>query len=202
MLKKYKIEILFLLAGAVFGQMIFHPYAMFMYYLMDISHGKKLHLHWQDLLDKMVMTFNPVMLPMAFSFAFLGSVTGLLLGIVIARKKRLYVAEYENEKKKIAMETLRRLMVTLSHYLLNANMIIGGMARRCRKAEPSNEIRDAVKVIEEQARKIDAVISALRKVTRIKTADYTTHGHGLMLDITKEMDELLNKHSKTDPVWP
>jgi len=199
---KYRIEIFFSVAGAVFGQMIFHPYAMLMYYLMDMSHGKELHLHWQGLLEKIAMTFNPMMLPMAFSFAFFGSISGLLLGIIIARKKRLYVVEYENEKKKIAMETLRRLMVTLSHYLLNANMIIGGMARRCRKSEPSSEVRDAVKIIEEQARKIDAVISALRKVTRIKTADYTTHGHGLMLDITKEMDELLNKQNEADPAWP
>ena len=41
------------------------------------------------------------------------------------RLQKAFKAEYENERKKVALETLKRLMVTLSHYLLNANMIIG-----------------------------------------------------------------------------
>ncbi len=36
-------------------------------------------------------------------------------------------------------------------------------------------------------------MAALKKITDIKTADYTSEGHGLMLDITKDIDALLKK---------
>lgn len=113
---------------------------------------------------------------------------------MLDRLQKAFNAEYENEKKKVALETLKRLMVTLSHYLLNANMIIGVEARRSQqKVELNKDIIVSLEVIMDQARKIDAVIGSLKKVTEIKTADYTTKGHGLMIDITREMAQELNK---------
>lgn len=34
---------------------------------------------------------------------------------------------------------------------------------------------------------------ALKKITEIKIADYTSHGKGLMMDITQEIEEQLDK---------
>ena len=113
--------------------------------------------------------------------------------MMLDRLQKAFNAEYENERKKVALETLKRLMVTLSHYLLNANMIIGGEARHSRKVEFNKDVLASLEAIMEQARKIDAVIGALKKITEIKTADYTTKGHGLMIDITQEMEQELNK---------
>ncbi len=59
---------------------------------------------------------------MAVDFALFGGIIGLLIGIVMDRKKKLYAVELQNEKKKVALETLKTLMITLSHYLLNANV--------------------------------------------------------------------------------
>jgi delta-aminolevulinic acid dehydratase/porphobilinogen synthase len=82
-------------------------------------------------------------------------------------------------------------MVTLSHYLLNANVVIGGEVRHSRKSELTEDVLASLEVIEQQAKKIDSVIQALRKITAIKTANYTSEGHDLMIDITEEIDEQL-----------
>jgi len=70
-------------------------------------------------------------------------------------KTRLRMVELENENKRVAVETLHQLMVTLSHYLLNADTIIGGMVRRCERLDSKEEIHSSLQVIEEQARKIE-----------------------------------------------
>jgi PAS domain S-box-containing protein len=108
-------------------------------------------------------------------------------------KRRLRVAELENENKRVALETLHQLMVTLSHYLLNANMIAGGMVRRCLRVESKTEIVHSLRVIEEQVKRIETVITVLKKVTDVKTASYTSEGSTLMIDVAKEIDEALMK---------
>ena len=126
-------------------------------------------------------------------FCLFGGLIGLLSGMVVHRQKMLHAAESEIEKKKVAMETLQRLMITLSHHLLNANAVIGGMAHRCKKKSAQEQREEYLDIIEKEARRIDAVVRALRKITEIKTADYTSEGHGLMIDISKEIEELLGK---------
>lgn len=187
MIRKYYLPIAFLVAGAILGFLIFHPYAMLMYSFTNMPghENQEAPAQGKDLIDALRTTFAPTMLPMAVSFVFLNSIIGLLVGVLIGRKRRL-------EQQKISLETLNRLMITLSHYLLNANAVIGGIARRCKRTESKNDILRSLDVIEEQARKIDAVIKALKELTEIKTADYTTNGKALMIDITKEMDSLLN----------
>lgn len=184
MVKRYRIQITFLIMGAVVGFLLFHPYTMIVYSLTNLpGHGSEpVHFHWKDLFALMQTTFNPTMLPMAISFAFFNAIIGLLIGIVIDKRKRL-------EEKKIALETLHRLMVTLSHYLLNANTVVAGMARRCKKTGTNKDVV-CPEVIIEEANKIDSVIKALKEITEIKTADYTTKGKALMIDITREIEEL------------
>jgi PAS domain S-box-containing protein len=108
-------------------------------------------------------------------------------------RQRLRLAELESERKTIALETLHQLMVTLSHYLLNANTIIGGMVRRCERADSDETRRTAFEAIKEQAKKAEVVIKALRKVAEIKTADYTPESHVLMIDVKNEIEGALAK---------
>jgi hypothetical protein len=75
---------------------------------------------WQDLNMRAIEAFHPMMLPIVVSFALFGGTIGFLIGILIDRKNRLVSAEHENEKKKIALDTLKEVMVTLAHHLLNA----------------------------------------------------------------------------------
>ena len=101
------------------------------------------------------------------------------------------MVELENENKRVAVETLHQLMVTLSHYLLNSDTIIGGMVRRCERLDSKEEIHSSLHVIEDQARKIEIVIKALNQLSRVKTAPYTAESDTLMIDVAKEIDEAL-----------
>jgi hypothetical protein len=190
MYKRYRRHLAYLLVGAFIGSTIFHVYTMgidfFLVHKMDIY-------SWKNIIHVFSVTFSPEMFSMSVAFAFLGSLNGLFIAIIIDKKKRLYAAEAENEKKKVALETLQRLMITLSHYLLNANTVIAGMARHCLKCNSAEDMKDSIDIIEEQAKKIEAVIMAFKKITDIKIADYTSHGKGLMIDITQEIDEQLGK---------
>jgi PAS domain S-box-containing protein len=106
-------------------------------------------------------------------------------------KHRLRVAELENETKTIALETLHQLMVTLSHYLLNANTIIGGMVRRAERADSGEKRLAALQAIKEQAKRTELVIEALKRVAEIKTSDYSFESHILMIDVKKEIENKL-----------
>jgi signal transduction histidine kinase len=114
--------------------------------------------------------------------------------------RRMRMVELENENKRVAVETLHQLMVTLSHYLLNADTIIGGMVRRCERLDSKEEIHSSLQVIEEQARKIEIVITALKRLSRVKTAPYTADGDTLMIDVAKEIDEALRNERETRTV--
>jgi hypothetical protein len=119
-----------------------------------------------------------------------------LVALVIERKRKLLLLEVENEKNKIAIQTLREVTVTIAHHLLNANTIIGGKVRQCRKLTSDQEILKVLSDMEEQGRKIDATIKSLREVTEVKTMDYTTSGEVKMIDIDAEIRERLVQTGK------
>jgi hypothetical protein len=183
---------IFFAAGAVFGHLLIHPYAMVAYSLMDMQREGRLSVDMDRVFSAARSIFDPVMLPMTIAFSVLCGFIALLLGALYDRNMRLHEAMIENERKKASLETLHRLMVTLSHYLLNSNTVIGGMIRHCRKHDSKEEIVSSLAAIKKEARKIDAVMTALRKVTDIRTADYTSEGHGLMIDVEKEISEIMN----------
>ncbi len=112
---------------------------------------------------------------------------------VTLEKQTLRLVELENERKTIALSTLRQLMATLSHYLLNANAIIGGMARRCVRAASDEERHSSMEAIMEQTGKTEGVIAALRKMAEIRTTRYTPESHTLMIDLTREIEKTLAK---------
>jgi uncharacterized membrane-anchored protein YhcB (DUF1043 family) len=192
--RQHKFQIFGLILGIFLGYLIIHPFSMIMSALMHLHQEGNFHLHWQDLLNTQALkTFTPVMLPMAASFAVLGGVIGLLVGTLISKRESLHQAELARAKKKIALETMKNLLVTLSHYLLNANMIIGGRVRHIRREISDRDVISSLAVIEEQGRKIESAVRALKNLTEVKTADYTSDGQILMIDITRELEEQLSQ---------
>ena len=95
---------------------------------------------------------------MALAFAILGAGAGLLTCAFSERKRRLIEAELEIEKRKTAVETLRGLMISLSHHLLNANTVIGGTAHRCRRHTTDAGLIESLDLNRQEAAKMDAVI--------------------------------------------
>ncbi len=182
--------------GAGAGHLLVHPYAMVAYSLMDMYREGRPVIHMDHVLSAARSIFDPVMMPMTIAFSLLCGLAALLAAVVRDKKRKLHEAALDAERKKASIDTLHRLMVTLSHYLLNANTVIGGTVRHCRKYGSTEEIVASLRVIEEQAHKIDAVIAALRRITDIKTTDYTSGGHDLMLDIAKELEEILKEQGQ------
>ncbi|MDO9288081.1 MAG: hypothetical protein Q7T83_04770 [Thermodesulfovibrionales bacterium] len=190
-LNKHSRYALFAISGAVAGYFLFHPYTMVAHIFADLGHNE---LQLKDFFEAFSKSLTVEMTFMAFAFAAIGAVIGLLTGVLSERKRKLFEAEMENEKRKTAVETLRRLMITLSHHLLNANTVIGGTAHRARRHTTDAGLIESLDLIREEAAKIDAVIRTLKKITEIKTADYTSEGKGLLIDISKEIEENLAGH--------
>ena len=113
-------------------------------------------------------------------------------------KHRLRLVELENERKTIALTILHQLMVTLSHYLLNANAVIGGMARRSQRARSEDDRKAALDTIRQQTAKTEGIIGALKRVSEIRTTEYTRESQTLMVDLTKEIEETLGAAEKKD----
>lgn len=180
--------------GAIGGFLILHPYTMLVYALMHIHESRGVHLHLSELISQPLAVFRPVMLPMVISFIFFGGVVGLLVSITMERRKKLLATEDEHEKKKIALETMKELMATLSHHLLNANMVIGGRARAVAKMTTNEKILEDLKVITKEGRRIDAVIRALGEAIEVKIADYTSGGSVKMIDIGKDLENRIEAH--------
>ncbi len=189
MLRRHYLPIVSTLGGLLIGYVFLHPYTMLVYALMHPRQPTGTGYNWTELGINAVTAMHPLMLPMAFAFAFFGGMIGLLVGILLERRSRLMEVRLEREKEKAALHTLEQVMVTLAHHLLNANMIIGGKVRHCRKVSSDPDILASLEVIEEQGRKIDTVIATLRKTTEIKVALYTSDGSVKMLDIAHDLEE-------------
>ncbi len=176
------------LAGFILGLLILHPYAMFVDRMIGPGTSDSMAV------IETAGFFEPGMLLMGLAFGLLGGLTGLLFAVVVERGHRLILSEHEKEKREIALRTIHNLMVTLSHHLLNANMIIGGKVRRCRKIAVEQDLLEGLKLIEEQGRKIDAVLNSLRSLVEINTSGYTSDGLVSMIDISRELDEQLDNN--------
>ncbi len=105
--------------GAFLGYLLLHPYTMIVYILAHLHQTGRLFegWRWKDVLEIGLSSFKPEMIIMAIPFILLGALIGFLTGLVMEKRKRLLAAAYENEKKKVALDTLHQLMVTLSHHL-------------------------------------------------------------------------------------
>lgn len=113
--------------GAIIGHLLIHPYAMVACSMMDMHRQGHMSIDMGHVMQSARSIFEPFMLPMTIAFAVLCGLIALLMAVLCDRKRILNEALIENERKKASLETLDRVMVTLSHYLLNANTVIGGM---------------------------------------------------------------------------
>lgn len=175
----------FTLAGMLAGYLLVHPFAMLAYFLgpqqaqapLDLSiWGRQVHL-----------AFSAEMLAMGGAFAFMGGVAGLALGLWYVQKERWMAENLESQRRLVALETLKELMVTLAHHIRNANMVIGGFSSRLIKQAPDPEAQRRLEMIRQASREIDAVIASLERLTEIEHARYIGAWETKMIDLKKEL---------------
>jgi len=187
--KGWILQVGFTLAGIVVGYLLMHPFAMLAYTLgpqnpytpMDISiWGHQIH-----------MSFGADMLAMGGAFAFMGGLTGFCLGAWYLQKERWTAEKIDSQKRLVALETLRDLMVTLGHHIRNSNMVIGGFSAHLAKHIADPEFQRQLQKIKQASREIEAVIDSLQNLTEISTVKYITEGQARMIDLKKELEARL-----------
>ncbi|WP_043640410.1 hypothetical protein [Desulfovibrio sp. TomC] len=194
--KKWVRPIWGLILGGIAGFLLLHPYVMLLASMGAIPGYSSPDLAGDWSLQS-VLALEYAMLPMAVPLVLFGTAFGLMTGLYLNHARRLQQLVLEQEKGATALEAVKALTATLSHYLLNANMIIGGQVRHCRRFTPSQEILDSLQVVEEQGRIIDAAIGALRELARIVilrgSSGQDTSSQISMIDLAGELEERLRK---------
>lgn len=180
-------------AGAILGYGFLHPYSMVIYRLSS-HHGSAptpsgfLRPAWE--------AFDVEMALMGLPFALLGAAGGLFAGFWMEANRR----KIEAEKRVAAMETLRQVMVTLAHHLLNAAQVVGGFANRLLRKTEDEGVRQSLRTIREEALRIEAVVESLRSLQSIAAERYAGGGDTLMIDIQQELrDRLTHVAQETAP---
>lgn len=175
-----------ILVGIFVGFFIIQPLNVLVYNLapeirwefQDIS-------FWKRLLD---MSTDSTSIFMGLFFAVFGGITGLWFGMWLYQKDRLQAEQIESARRLAALETLKDLMVTLAHYIRNANMIIGGFSSNLAQHLSDAQQKEHARLIHEASKKIDSVIDSLENLTEISVTQYTISGTAHMIDLKKELD--------------
>ncbi|WP_027191444.1 hypothetical protein [Fundidesulfovibrio putealis] len=179
------------LAGSLTGYALLHPYVMFLLSLGAIP-GHLSPLAPGNWSLQAILALEYAMIPMAAPLALFGAAFGFLAGSYLNRANRIQQLLLTQEKDSAALDTVKVLTATLSHYLLNANMIIGGQVRHCRRYTPPSEIMESLRIIEEQGLIIDAAVGALRELARI-VVSHESSGQVPMIDLARELENRLRQ---------
>ncbi len=183
--------LLFSLLGAAAGLLVLHPYTTLVYDLYDRP-GDILRAGPGTVFRELASSFRPGLLPRGMPFAFFGGAGGLFFGFWLeARRRRL-----EMEKRMLAMETVRQLMMTVSHHLLNAVQVVGGFAARDARNERDEAIRKHLDAIRNEAARIEAVVKALQSLESVRIDRFLENGRASMVDIEKELSERMEESGR------
>jgi predicted transcriptional regulator len=185
------------LLGGLAGFLLLHSYVM----LLASTGAIPWHSSPAASVDwslQSILALERSMIPMAVPFALFGAALGLMAGSYLNRAHRLQQLLLEQEKNATALETVRAFTDTLSHYLLNANMIIGGQVRHCRRYAPGHEVMESLRIIEEQGMIIDAAIGALSELARIVILRESP-GQVPMIDLARELENRLRRIGEESP---
>jgi signal transduction histidine kinase len=173
--------------GAIIGFFILHPYLLFMYYLRS-SH-EALEAKRSLLLQAFYSLGLHDKLIMGIPLAVFGAAVGFFLGLWLDSERR----REEAEKKALAAATLRQLMVTLSHYLLNASTIIGGYSSMLLRKVEDPKVKEQAAIIKNESEEIEAVVRSLQSIEAVALEEYTKDSETMIIDITRELNERLIK---------
>lgn len=180
------------LAGAFVGFLLLRPYTLLVYSLFYFLETGSLRLHGQLHIGG-PKEFSFFLLLTSISFVLLGGIIGLVFGKWYDRRQRHIRERIEREKKEAALETVKELNVTLSHYIINSAAIIRGFAQRGGGRCRDQRIGEYFSIIEEEADKTIAVVSGLSELKEIESIKYVSSGTVMMLDLKRQIDEQLRK---------
>lgn len=167
--------------GVISGFIILHPYAMLVEHFTHITAGT-------------MSIFAPEMIPMTMAFVLFGGALGGMAGNRWHKARQLEEARVERERRKAAVDILRQLMVTLSHYITNSTTAIGGFARRGLQNDRKQEIVEGyLRIIGAESERIRVVINSLNSVISADPFAPDADEAALMLTLQQEITGNMSK---------
>lgn len=182
------------LAGAAIGYLVLHPYSMLVYLLHREHRAMEQGIDFSTAVHDAALSFSRGVLHMGIPYALLGAAAGVFFGFWREAERR----RNEMEKRAAAVDTLRQLMVTLTHYLLNATTVIGGFTRHMLKTEDDPERIKRLEAIKSESASIEAVVRSLQSLEAVETENYGKDREVLMIDIKRQIEECL-KEKESQP---
>lgn len=125
------------------------------------------------------------------AFAFMGGLGGFFFGIWYYQKEKLAAKNLESQRHQVALQTLQELMVTLAHYIRNANQVIGGFSSRMMKHLHDPEVQQQLKMIRQASQEIEAVIASLESLSGVDHTKYIGAWKTRMIDLKQELEARL-----------
>ena len=174
------------------GYAALHPYTMVVFALYGHYGAGHEGMDLRRVLEEVPAAFRLDMVPMGLPFALLGALIGLLLGFWLETRSR----RFEMEKRFLAVETLRQLMVTLAHHLLNAAQGIGVLTSLALRKEQDEDKRRPLEKIRQETTRIEAVVKALQSLDSVTRERYAGSGETQMIDIREELQEKMEALNK------
>lgn len=177
------------LAGMGAGFFIIQPLNVLLY---NLAPETQLAFHdlsfWKRLVE---MSTDSTSLFMGAVFAVFGGITGLGFGMWLHQRDRLMAEQLESARRLTALETLKELMVTLAHYVRNANLIIGGFSKNLAHHVSDAKQKEQAQFIHQASKEIDSVINSLQNLTEISVTQYVASGTTQMIDLKQELEKYL-----------
>jgi len=176
-----------ILLGMFLGFFVIQPLNVLVY---NLAPQVRVEFHnisfWKRLLE---MSTDSTSLFMGLAYAILGGITGLWFGMWLYQRDCLQAEQVESARRLAAFDTLKELMVTLAHYIRNANMVIGGFSSHLAHHLTDARQKENAELIRQASHKIDSVIKSLENLTEISVTRYTTGGTAQMIDLKEELEK-------------
>ena len=186
-----------ILVGMFIGFFVIQPLNILVYNLAPQIRSEFHNISfWKRLLD---MSTDSVSLFMGLFYALVGGITGLCFGLWLYQKDRLQAEQIESARRLTALDTLQELMVTLAHYIRNANMVIGGFSNKLANHLADPQEKQQAEFVRQASQKIDLVINSLENLTEISVTQYITSGTARMIDLKQELDQKLGAADQAGP---
>lgn len=145
--------------GGLLGIFILHPYTMVVYRILLTPEPL---IGLDNVLAVIGHSFAIHMWPMSLSYFLFGAVLGYLVGTLWEKKRNLLIQAAEIRQRNATHELLKEITRTGAHYVRNANVLIGALARRIIDKPVSDQERQAsLEKIQIASTEIEAVIAAL-----------------------------------------
>lgn len=164
------------------GYLLVHPFAMLAYMLRPQHPAATMDLSlWEH---QVKLAFSSEMLVMGGAFSLMGGVAGLCLGA-------WHLQRMESQRRQAALQTLRELMVTLAHYIRNANQVIGGFSIHLQKHIDHPELLRQKGLIHQASHEIDQVINSLENLSEMDHSRYIGPWETKMINLKQDLESRL-----------